>query len=71
MIRDNIRRGEEFRNEGANRIIHRAYREVLGREADPEGLRHFRHQLLEKNWTEGDVCDALRKSEEYRRSGRR
>lgn len=72
MVRDNIQRGDEFRREGAERIVRRAYRDVLGREVDPEGLRHFRANLLDKNWTEGDVRDALRKSEEYKKSsGRR
>jgi hypothetical protein len=71
MVRDNIRRGDEFRNEGANRIIKRAYLDVLGREPDPQGLRHYRHLLLEKNWTENDVRAELRKSDEFRRSGRR
>jgi hypothetical protein len=68
MVRDNIRRGDEFRREGADRIIRRAYLDVLGREVDPEGLRHFRHQLLERNWSEGDVRDSLRHSDEYRKS---
>lgn len=67
MVRDNIRRGDEFRRDGADRIIRRAYLDVLGREVDPEGLRHIRHQLLEKNWTEGDVRDALRRSEEFKK----
>ncbi len=71
MVRDNIRRGDEFRREGAERIVCRAYLDVLGREVDPEGLRHFRTNLLEKNWTEVDVRDALRNSEEYRKSGGR
>jgi hypothetical protein len=72
MVRDHIRQGEEFRHEGANRIIQRAYREVLGREPDPAGLKHYRHLLLEKNWTESDVRAELRKSDEYRRTaGRR
>jgi hypothetical protein len=67
MVRDNIRRGDEFRREGADRIIRRAYLDVLGREVDAEGLKHFRHNLLEKNWTEGDVRDALRRSDEFRK----
>lgn len=71
MVRDNIRRGDEFRREGADRIIRRAYLDVLGREVDPEGLRHFRHQLLERNWTEGDVRDSLRNSDEYRQRNSR
>jgi len=68
MVRDHIRHGDEFRKEGADRIVQRAYRDVLGREADPDGLRTYRAKLLEKNWTEGDVRDALRNSEEYRKS---
>lgn len=71
MVRDHIRRSDEFRREGADRIIRRAYLDVLGREPDPSGLKHHRHNLLEKNWTEGDVRDALRQSEEFRqKSGR-
>jgi hypothetical protein len=71
MVRDNIRRSDEFRREGADRIVRRAYRDVLGREADPEGLRLYRGKLLDKNWTEGDVRDALRKSDEYRKTNGR
>jgi hypothetical protein len=71
MVRDNIRRSDEFRREGADRIVRRAYRDVLGREADPEGLKLYRGKLLDKNWTEGDVRDALRKSDEYRKTGGR
>ncbi len=66
MVRDHIQHGEEFRIEGADRIIRRAYLDVLGREADPSGLKHFRQAMLDKNWTEGDVRDDLRRSEEYR-----
>jgi hypothetical protein len=71
MVRDHIRRSDEFRREGADRIVRRAYLDVLGREADPEGLRLYRGKVLEKNWTEGDVRDALRKSDEYRKTGGR
>jgi|CXWL01.1.fsa_nt_gi hypothetical protein len=71
MVRDHIRRSDEFRQEGADRIIRRAYLDVLGREPDPSGLRHHRQNLLDKEWTEGDVRDALRQSEEFRqKSGR-
>lgn len=66
MVRDHIRRSDEFRHEGAGRIIRRAYLDVLGREPDPSGLKHHRQNLLEKGWTEGDVRDALRRSDEYR-----
>jgi hypothetical protein len=67
MVRDNIRRGDEFRREGAERIVRRAYLDVLEREADPVGLKLYRTNLLEKNWSETDVRDALRRSDEYRK----
>ena len=71
MVRDNIRRSDEFRREGADWIVRRAYLDVLGREADPDGLRLYRGKVLDKSWTEGDVRDALRKSDEYRKTGSR
>lgn len=73
MVREQIRRGDEFRGGGADRIIRRAYLDVLEREPDPTGLKEYRRDLLEKDWTEGDVRDALRKSEEFRKksAGRR
>jgi hypothetical protein len=67
MVRDHLRQSDEFRREGVDRIIRRAYQDVLGREPDPSGLKQFRWTLEEKNWTETDVRDALRKSDEYRR----
>jgi hypothetical protein len=66
MVRDNIRRGEEFRLEGADRIIKQAYVEVLGRVPDPSGTGFYRDRLLHHNWTGREVRDHLRTSEEYR-----
>lgn len=68
MVRDHIRHSDEFRREGADRIIRRAYLDVLGREPDPTGLKHHRQNLLEKDWTEGDVRDDLRRSDEFKKS---
>lgn len=66
MVRDNIRRGEEFRLEGADRIIKQAFVEVLGRVPDPSGTGFYRDRLLHHNWTGKEVRDHLRTSEEYR-----
>jgi hypothetical protein len=72
MVRDHIRQGDEFKREGADRIIRRAYLEVLGREPDAGGLKQYHRALLEKDWTEDDVRADLKRSEEYRRkAGRR
>jgi hypothetical protein len=66
MVRDHIQQGDEFRHAGADKIIRRAYLDVLGREADPNGLNQYRKAIIEKGWTEGDVRDDLRRSAEYR-----
>jgi hypothetical protein len=47
-------------------MIRRAYRDVLGREADTDGLRLYRSNVMERGWTERQVRDALRSSPEHR-----
>ena len=71
MVRDHIQQGDEFRHGGADKIIRRAYLDILGREADPNGLNQYRKAIIEKGWTEGDVRDDLRRSGEYRNRGKR
>jgi len=66
MVRDQVRHGDEFRREGVDKIIRRAYLDVLGREADPSGLNQYRKAIIDKGWTEGDVRDDLRRSAEYK-----
>jgi hypothetical protein len=70
MLRDHLRSEERYRNEAAERIVRRAYREVLGRDADPSGLRQYTWAVRDKGWTESDVRDDLRKSAEYRNKPR-
>jgi hypothetical protein len=70
MLRDHLRTEEHYRNEAAELIVRRAYREVLGREVDPSGLRQYSWAVREKNWTESDVRDDLRKSAEFRNKPR-
>lgn len=70
MLRDHLRREDRYRNEAAELIVRRAYREVLGRDADPSGLRQYTWAVRDKGWTESDVRDDLRKSPEYRNKPR-
>jgi hypothetical protein len=58
-------RGRDPRD--ADRIVRRAYQDVLGREPDPAGLRQFRSRIIDDGWTEKQVRDALRDSSEYRK----
>lgn len=48
------------------KIVRRAYQDILEREPDPEGLRRYRSQIIDRGWTEKQVRDSLRASEEYR-----
>ncbi len=66
MLRDHLRSEESYRNEAAELIVRRAYREVLGREVDASGLKQYSWAVREKGWTESDVRDDLRKSAEFR-----
>ena len=70
MVRDHLRHSDEFRRDGVDKIIRRAYLDVLGREADPSGLNQYRKAIIDKGWTEGDVRDDLRRSEEFKNRGR-
>lgn len=51
----------------AERVIRRAYQDVLRREPDRGGLMTYRRRILEDGWDEQDVRQALRTSQEKRR----
>jgi len=61
---------------GANRngwnqaqvMVRRSYQSVLGREPDPSGLQSWTEQVVNNNWTQRDLENALRQSDEYRAS---
>lgn len=50
----------------AEMIIQRAFREVLDRPADPEGLRTYRDRLMYEGWSERQVIENLQRSGEAR-----
>ncbi len=47
-----------------DRIITRAYQDILDRDPDAQGLREYRRRMLDDGWTERQVRDALRRSTE-------
>lgn len=75
-VRNALRRSNEyaatggpalsFRTASADRIIRRAYLDILGREPDPAGLESYRRNILEEGWDEYDVRRALIRSPERR-----
>jgi hypothetical protein len=47
-------------------IVRRAYQDILERDPDQAGMRLYRSRIIDDDWTEQDVREALRKSPEYR-----
>ena len=66
MVRDHMRKGDEYRGPAVDRIIKRAYHDLLNRDPDPGGLQTYRRLILDKNWTEAQVRDAIRAGDEYK-----
>ena len=60
------RGGVGVRGNQADRLVRRAYQDVLNREPDAEGLRVYRSRVIDEGWTEQQVREALRNSPEYR-----
>ncbi len=70
-VRDDLRgRGDHARHSSQSsadveRIIRRAYDDILHRPPDAEGLRTYRSRMIDDGWTESQVREALRKSPEH------
>jgi hypothetical protein len=62
---DYRRYSSSSRDVDPDRVIRRAYQDILHREPDQEGLRHYRTEMIDNGWTEQDVRQALRKSAEH------
>ena len=70
-VRDSLRRSDEYasmdsRTASADRIIRRAYMDVLHREPDPHGLQSYRREILDNGWEYHDLQQVLARSEERR-----
>jgi len=70
MVRDHMRRGDEYRGPVVDRIIKRAYNDILGRDPDPSGLQTYRRAIIDRGWTEAQLRDDLRGSAEYKNRGK-
>lgn len=65
-IRDDLRERSDYRrHEDPEKVIRRAYEDILDREPDRDGLRLYRSRMIDDDWTEQDVREALRSSPEY------
>ncbi|HYP17277.1 MAG TPA: DUF4214 domain-containing protein [Opitutus sp.] len=64
QLRDALRQGDEYRGV-VDRIVTKAYRDLLGREPDASGRQSFTEHML-RGWSEEDVRKAIRQSDEFR-----
>jgi len=61
-------RGSRWNYRDAEQVVRQSYRQVLGRDPDPSGLRSWTQQVMNNNWSQRDLENALRQSDEYRQS---
>jgi hypothetical protein len=52
-----------------DRIIRQAYREVLDREPDPQGMEIYRNHMVRDGWSDDKVRQSLKSSPEYAQKG--
>jgi TorA maturation chaperone TorD len=70
-VRNDLRSRSDYRRHSSqqsidpDRVIRRAYEDILNREPDEQGLRNYRRLIIDQGWTEQDVRQALRKSQEH------
>ena len=71
-VRDDLKSRSDYREYSSgsrdvnpDRVIRRASEDILHREPDQQGLRHYRTEMIDNGWTEQDVRQALRKSTEH------
>jgi len=50
----------------ADRAIQAAFRDLLGREVDYDGLQNYRRRLLDQGWSDSQLRSALRDSGEFK-----
>ncbi len=66
-MREDLRRSKEGADKGVIVAITRAYREILHRDPDPDGLESYAKLMRQNKMTEADVRESLRRSEENRK----
>ncbi len=54
------------RGDNPERVIRRAYQDLLDREPDAAGMRQYRRRMIDDGWTEAQVRESIRSSPEYR-----
>jgi len=64
--REDRRDDRRITSDDADKIIKRAYQDVLGRDPDQGGFSQYRSRIIDDGWVEAQVRESLRSSPEYR-----
>ena len=64
--REVVRAQRSVTDAEATEMVRRAYLSVLNREPDASGMRDYKARVLNDRWTEQQLVNALRNSDEYR-----
>jgi hypothetical protein len=70
QLRAELHASAEGRAFAVRAIVTRAYRDILDREPDAEGMANYSKRMLSQGWNEERVRDALRRSDEFRQRGK-
>ena len=65
-VENELKKSDEYKRVGADAVIKRAYRDLLGRDPDKAGLENYRKRIAEDDWSEDDVRHDIKKSQEYK-----
>jgi hypothetical protein len=63
-------RGYDRSASGPSQMIRRAYRDVVGREPDTQGMQYYRDRVVDDGWSEARVRQELRRSHQYKMQSR-
>ena len=66
QVRDALRNSPEYTKQGADDIIKRAYEDIFNRQPDPAGLKLYREKISKDGWSEKQIRDNMRGSQEYK-----
>ncbi|NCC61976.1 MAG: DUF4214 domain-containing protein [Verrucomicrobiae bacterium] len=69
-VRKSLRESSEYKGQDTDKIIKNAYEDLLGRKPDKAGYDNYKNLIENKGWSEKDVRNALRKSDEYKNRNR-
>ncbi|HBA82717.1 MAG TPA: hypothetical protein DCZ95_01365 [Verrucomicrobia bacterium] len=69
-VRNDLKKSDEYRTKGTDKIVNDAYQDLLGRKPDRDGLESYRRHMLDDGWSEKDVRNDLRNSAEYKNKHR-